>query len=218
MKRGGGGILPPQNKTIIFIYLPRLCPAFSSHLTSILTAYSLPPGSAFLPKALLYYKNLVKTICTQQMQEQQLAVHTHGGKMRWESLSLGRTMRGEWSVHRCDSGVVLMSKVERTSSVQQIRCYRGKDRTGNPTLERTFEISQIPSPQDFSQNQITAGDFPRTFWLSSEMCQQWTRVHAKRRENWMAGSVLVLPVALERWKLGRCLWKNTNLLIPIWKK
>lgn len=165
MKRGGGGILPPQNKTIIFIYLPRLCPAFSSHLTSILTAYSLPPGSAFLPKALLYYKNLVKTICTQQMQEQQLAVHTHGGKMRWESLSLGRTMRGEWSVHRRDSGVVLMSKVKRTSSVQQIRGYRGKDRTGNPTLERTFEISQIPSPQDFSQNQITAGDFPRTFWL-----------------------------------------------------
>lgn len=58
-----------------------------------------------------------------------------------------------------------MSKAERPSSVLQIRSYRGKDRTGNPTLERTFEISQIPSPQDFSQNQITAGDFLHAFWL-----------------------------------------------------
>lgn len=167
MKRGGGGagILPPKNITIIFIHLPRLCPAFPSHLTSIFTAYSLPPGSAFLPKALLYYKTLVKTICTQQMQEQQLVVHTHRGKMRWESLSFGRTRRGEWSVHQRDSGFVLMSKAERPSSVQQIRSYRGKDRTGNPTLEKTFEISQIPSPQDFRQNQIIAGDFQRTFWL-----------------------------------------------------
>lgn len=80
-------------------------------------------------------------------------------------------------------------------------------------------MSQTPSPQDFSENQITAGDLLHLSAFGVRWnVPRWTRMPTERRMYWMAGLIIASPMTSQRGKVEQVSEKKLKLLIPIRKK